>query len=164
MKFTLEYLIIALFGLSAVVGAIVILMRRKQKESFELDEDADMMAGSHGKNSHPADYLLPHQPEQRSCGSGMSELTPTPYQEGHGVDHHIVGEKVYACSNDPNVIDKYSCAVDDYNLHALDFHKKFEHNPVYGVQSDKQDSKVHSENHHPYNYSEAGECRCSVRH
>ena len=110
------------------VVAIIVSRRRGRSESFSMEKTGQYMTGVHGSQSIPLQYRLEKQEhpdlnEYQKDENRDVHITPDKLGElgvqrelGYGDKYHIVGEKAYPCSNDPNDLTKYSCNIDDYSI------------------------------------------------
>lgn len=143
-----------------VVALIVYFVITGYYSSMEwgIDSQGLAMEGAYGESGVPEDYSSqPSQPQ----APGVQQ-SPSPNREnGYGTAYHIVGEKMYPCSNDPNSLGTYPCGVDDFSVWQDGTKKDFDVNPTYGAQS-SDGARHFPDSQNPYNYNGCGNCRCSI--
>lgn len=173
---TNQLLLIGLGIVAVVVLALLMSSCDSSKNTFQIDPTAGM---AYGGVQHVADYGSTQEAPSKNvyhrrdvddpCTNFDDDCnadecaTAGPSHPMYGVTHHVLGEKCWPGSNDPNDLTTHANHTDDFSVWDDGTKKPFLHNPVYGY-GDCGDCKLrcHLDAQNPYRYDEGLECRCAA--
>lgn len=151
--------------LLVVVGAFVVLLLLLRpclmQEDFGADAYGEYMRGTHGEGS--VGYSVEDNRENDGSDGSCCPKAAVNREDGYGSKYHIVGEKAYPCSNNPDDVGLYGCGEDDFSIWQDGTKCDFNHNPVYGYGKEGDcNLRTHHYSQNPYNYQDTSVCRCSA--